>query len=480
MEREILAVLRTIQDPDLHKDIVSLGFIKNLEIQNGDVSFDIELTTPACPVKEQFREEAIQKVSSVQGVKSVKINMTANVRSGFAKKAEHLDGVKNVIAIASGKGGVGKSTVAVNLALGLAKSGASVGLLDADIYGPSIAMMLNCESHPTATMSGALLPVEVFGIKVISMAMFTDENSPVIWRGPMVSGMIMQFLKQVDWGELDYLVVDLPPGTGDIQLTLTQQCPLSGALIVTTPQDVALIDAKKGLKMFEMVGVPVMGIVENMSSFICDNCQKEHHIFSTGGGEKMRDQMGVPLLGKVPMMPKMVISGDLGQPLLLEEPNSPIAKVFYELSGRVASQLASWNSVLEDAMFDYQLTWATLPIKEASQTPDPGIPANPLPRDVFRLADDRLAVTWTDGVVSFFSLPFLRANCCCAQCINEWTGERIYQEGSSPEDLQPITINSVGRYAMNLGWSDGHNSGIYSYPGLRKLSQYNSNPNNSS
>src|SRR5688572_27587737 len=268
----IFQALRAVRDPDLHRDIVSLGFVKNLHVENGDVSLDIELTTPACPVKDALKEEASAAIRSIPGVRSVSVNMTAQVRSSVQSPAEGgMKRVRNSLAIASGKGGVGKSTVATNLAVALARSGARVGLMDADVYGPSVPMMLGgLSARPQAAeVEGWLRPVERHGVRFMSMALLTGRDTPVIWRGPMATKLIQQFLGQVDWGELDYLLVDLPPGTGDVQLTLTQSAPLSGAVIVTTPQDVAVGVTMRGLRMFEQVQVPVLGIVENMSRFVC-------------------------------------------------------------------------------------------------------------------------------------------------------------------------------------------------------------------
>jgi ATP-binding protein involved in chromosome partitioning len=283
-ERDVLEALRPIQDPDFKRSIVDLGFVKNLRIDAGKVSFAIELTTPACPVKERFQEEARAAVSKLAGVSAVDVTMTAQTRgSTHASRPEGLEDVKNVIAVASGKGGVGKSTLAVNLALALAETGAKVGLLDCDVYGPSIPLMLHISGRPQVTPDKKIHPLQSYGLKLMSIGFLAGENAPVIWRGPMVHGIIRQFLSDVKWGELDYLVLDLPPGTGDAALTICQTAPLAGAVIVTTPQEVALIDARKGVEMFRQVRVPVLGIVENMSYFICPQCGTRSNIFSHGG-----------------------------------------------------------------------------------------------------------------------------------------------------------------------------------------------------
>ena len=340
----VLAVLKTVMDPDLHRSIVDLGFVKNLKIDGGSVRFDVDLTTPACPVKDQLKEECRAKVAALPGVKSVDVNMTATVTGReFSGKAA-MPGVKNVIAVASGKGGVGKSTLSVNLALALAERGARVGIMDADVYGPSIPMMLGVQRRPKMNEQKKILPIEVFGLASMSMGYLSDDNTPVIWRGPMVSGLIQQFLNVVEWGGLDYLVIDLPPGTGDIQLTLCQQAPLAGAIIVTTPQDVSLLDARKGLKMFEQVNVPVLGIVENMSFFTCGHCGTRTEIFRHGGGQAEAQKLGVPFLGEIPLDPEVVLGGDEGQPIMLRNPKSAVAEAYRKVAGAMAAQLSIANA----------------------------------------------------------------------------------------------------------------------------------------
>jgi len=340
LEARVLDALRQVQDPDLHRDIVSLGFVKNLSISEGHVAFDVELTTPACPVKEQLRRRCEEVVAGLAGVDRVSVTMTAKVAGAARRDATLLAGVKNVIAVASGKGGVGKSTTAVHLALALRESGARVGLMDADIYGPSVPMMLGVKGRPEVTPDRRLLPAEAHGVSLMSMGFLAQSSEAVIWRGPMVSNMVQQFLAVVDWGDLDYLVIDLPPGTGDAQLTLTQQAPLSGAVIVTTPQEVSLIDARKGLRMFQQVNVPVLGIVENMSYFVCDGCGKRSEIFGTGGGAKVAEEFGVPLLGRIPIDPAVVAGGDTGVPVLLSHPESPVSVATREFASAVAARLS--------------------------------------------------------------------------------------------------------------------------------------------
>jgi ATP-binding protein involved in chromosome partitioning len=341
-EAQVLDALRTVIDPDFHRDIVELGFVKDLRVEGDAVSFRIVLTTPACPVKERFQRQAEEAVrTALPAVKSVTVQMDAQVAAASrAPLFENLiPQVKISIAVASGKGGVGKSTVAANLAVALAQTGAKVGLLDADIYGPSMGLMLGVTVKSAIDEEQKkMIPVKAHGLEVISLAFLLDPDMPVIWRGPMVMKALEQLLKDVAWPELDYMVVDLPPGTGDAQLTLTQKVPLTGAVIVTTPNEVALIDARKGLAMFQKVNVPVLGIVENMSWFVCPHCGGISDIFSRGGGERTAHQMGVPFLGEIPLDPSVRMAGDGGCPVVLAAPASSVAQAFHELAGRVAQQ----------------------------------------------------------------------------------------------------------------------------------------------
>src|SRR5919205_212657 len=290
-EQEVLDALRVVRDPDLHRDIVSLGFIQDMRIEpSGAVAFNINLTTPACPVKDDLRDQARMAVARLPWVTDVKVKLTAStaVARGQGTATPLIPRVKNVIAVASGKGGVGKSTTSVNLALALSQTGAKVGLLDADIYGPNVPLMMGLKEKPEVQgHEGHIQPVLRYGIKLVSIGFFLDERKPVIWRGPMVHGAIQQFLRDFDWGDLDYLVVDLPPGTGDAPLSLSQLIPLSGVVIVTTPQDVALQDVAKGMAMFKQLEVPVIGVIENMSYFVCPNCNERHEIFGRGAGERI-------------------------------------------------------------------------------------------------------------------------------------------------------------------------------------------------
>ena len=360
-EVEVLDALRPIEDPDFKRSIVDLGFVKNIEIDGSRVSFSIELTTPACPVKEKFEGAARAAVSALDGVDEVSVDMTAQTRGTSHKgKPEGLEHVQNVVAVASGKGGVGKSTVSTNLALALAAEGAKVGLLDCDIYGPSIPLMLGIHGRPEVTQDKKIIPLESFGLQLMSIGFLAGDDGPVIWRGPMVHGVIRQFLADVRWGELDYLVLDLPPGTGDAALTITQTAPLAGAVIVTTPQEVALIDARKGLQMFQRVNVPVLGIVENMSYFVCDGCNARHAIFGEGGGARTARELGTELLVQIPLEPQVVEAGDAGKPTLISQPDSGTAAAIRELAGLVARKLSILNTEAPPVL-DSNIQWVNTP-----------------------------------------------------------------------------------------------------------------------
>lgn len=345
-EENILKVLRQVRDPDLHKDIVTLGFVKELMINGNGVSFKLQLTTPACPIRDQFKAECEHVMrQNIEGISSVNIEITSNVVShSNSRKEAILPGVKNTLAVASGKGGVGKSTIAVNLAVSLALDGAKVGLVDADVYGPSAPLMFGINERPKMTHQ-KLLPLQKYGVKVMSIGFLVDPMQAVIWRGPMASGAVKQFIADVEWGELDYLVFDLPPGTGDIQLTLVQTIPLTGAVIVTTPQDVALADARKGLVMFTKVNVPILGIVENMSYYICSHCGERENIFDTGGGKRTAEELGVPFLGEIPLHSAIRVGGDKGTPIVAGEPKSLHAQAIRQVARKTAAQISIQNVI---------------------------------------------------------------------------------------------------------------------------------------
>ncbi len=351
---QVLKALSYVEDPDLKKDLVTLNMIEDVLIEGNRVSFSVVLTTPACPLKSMIENACRNAILHfVSKDAELKINMTSRVTT---PKNVGLPGVKNIIAVASGKGGVGKSTVAVNLALGLAKTGAKIGLIDADIYGPSIPIMFGLEgARPRSSEvngKSRIEPIEKYGIKLLSIGFFTDPNQPVPWRGPMVSTAVKQLFNDADWGELDYLIVDLPPGTGDIHITLTQTFPVAGAVIVTTPQKVALADAKKGIGMFMMdaINVPLLGIVENMAYFTpAELPQNKYYIFGQGGGRKLSQDMNIPFLGEIPLVKSISDSGDAGEPVILQQ-NNPMAAAFFEMAERVAQQVAIQNANATEAV----------------------------------------------------------------------------------------------------------------------------------
>lgn len=342
---QILSALRTVYDPDLHKDLVTLGMIKNIVTDGPNVAFTVELTTPACPLKAEIERMCREAVLAIPGVAQAEITMTANVRANTGRgvpQQQAIPGVKNVIAIASGKGGVGKSTVSANVACALAQMGAKVGLLDADIYGPSIPIIMGVEdAQPQVDEKREkLVPVMSHHVKVISMGFLQAPGSAVIWRGPMVAKAVQQFLRDVEWGEIDYLVVDLPPGTGDAQLTLAQAIPLSGAVVVMTPQDLAAAVAVKAVAMFQRLEVPILGIVENMSYFLCPSCSERHYVFSRGGGEQAAEALRVPFFGAVPLATDIGAQADAGKPSVVADPDGPYAAAFREIAERIAQTIS--------------------------------------------------------------------------------------------------------------------------------------------
>ncbi|MFQ5355392.1 MAG: iron-sulfur cluster carrier protein ApbC [Mariprofundaceae bacterium] len=340
-EKQVLTALSAIIDPDFNKDIVSLGFVKDIKISAGKVGFNIELTTPACPVKEEFKRQAETAVGQISGVDHVDVNMTSRVRTNAIHQGmTPVPGIRNIIAVASGKGGVGKSTIAVNLAVNLAETGAAVGLLDADIYGPSIPRMLGLTGEKPRVEDKRLQPLRNFGLKTMSIGFLVPENQAMIWRGPMVAGAIGQLLNDVNWGELDYLIIDLPPGTGDAQLTLSQKVPVTGAIVVTTPQDIALLDCQKGIAMFKKVNVPVLGLVENMSVFICPECGHASHIFARGGADQLGRKYNTDVLAHVPLDIQIRQNSDAGVPIVAAHPDSNQAAIFRKLAGEIARRLS--------------------------------------------------------------------------------------------------------------------------------------------
>jgi ATP-binding protein involved in chromosome partitioning len=342
----VLEVLKPVQDPELRKSLVELNMIRNVVVDGGAVSFTLVLTTPACPLRQFIVEDCERAVKTLPGVESVAVEVTAETpQQKSLPDRQGIDGVKNIIAVSSGKGGVGKSTIAVNIAVALAQAGAKVGLIDADIYGPNAPTMLGLANAQIQVEKGAqgeiLHPAFNHGVKLVSMGFLIDKDQPVIWRGPMLNGIIRQFLYQVTWGDLDYLIVDMPPGTGDAQLTMAQAVPMAGAVIVSTPQTVALLDARRGLKMFQQLGVAVLGIVENMSYFIPpDLPDRQYDIFGSHGGEKTAQELQVPLLGCVPLEIPLREGGDRGVPIVLAEPESASAKALVAIAQQVAARVS--------------------------------------------------------------------------------------------------------------------------------------------
>ncbi len=429
-KEDILKALSVIIDPDFHKDIVSLGFVKNIEIDNGVVRFDIELTTPACPIKNEFKKNAEEAVLALDGVDSVQVNMTAKEVKKSEKNKDGLEHVRNILAIASCKGGVGKSTVAANIARELAARGFKIGLLDADIFGPSVPTLFNIHKPDVgADEEKRIIPIEKNGLKIMSFGFFLGD-SPAILRGPIVSGYIQQLLTGVRWGELDYLVIDMPPGTGDIQLTMTQTVQINGAVMVTTRQALSLVDVAKGIEMFEKVNVPMLGVVENMSYFDCDGCGKRHYIF--GGDEEniVTKKYGLETLMQLPIKVNSGITGRLDRDF-----SDPDVKTMVDNIVRAIGKKAF----------------------EKNTTPQ------------FEYDDEKITFTWPDGVRSEVSNMDLRADCGCALCVDEYTGEKLLNRDDIRKDIKPTEITPLGNYALKIVWNDGHNSGIYPYKQIRSL-----------
>lgn len=444
-ENQILEALKRVKDPDLGRNIVELGFVKNLKIDRENVSFTIELTTPACPVKDRLKEEARQAVMSVDGIKNVQVEMTAKVRPTPSQQKENLlPQVKNIIPIASGKGGVGKSTVSANLALALVKMGAKVGLLDVDVYGPSIPLIMGVQKPPQILEGNRILPAEEHGVKIMSMGFFVHPKEAVVWRGPMLHKTVEQFLANVEWGELDYLIVDLPPGTGDVQLSLCQIIPLTGAAIVSTPQDVALQVAEKAIIMFQKLNTPVLGLIENMSGFVCRHCGEKEEIFGAGGVREYSLQHEIPFLGAIPLDTRVRETSDSGEPTVIADPNSPAAQAFMLVAQNLAAQVSVRN--LGGAFGSW-----------------------PTPKEITQPEVGKVKIVWKDGHESIYSAQKLRSACQCAVCVDEATGKQRLNPEKTPANIFPISTQPVGQYAINFQWSDGHATGIYAFEYLRAL-----------
>ena len=436
----VLQQLKTIIDPDLGKDIVTLGFIKDLKVNDSDVSFAVELTTPACPIKEKFREDCTKAVKQLPWVKHVSLTLTsAKSKPLMSKVGEGLQGVRYIVAVASCKGGVGKSTTAVNLAYSIAKMGASVGIFDADIYGPSLQTLVKAEFNGLFKQRNLILPVEYAGVKLMSFA-YASANTgggPAIMRGPMVTQVINQLLTGTKWGDLDYLIIDMPPGTGDTQLTLSQLIPMTAAVIVTTPQELSFVDVVKGIQMFDKMKIPTVAVVENMSYFICRNCHAKHEVFGKGSMQKLVEQFGFNNAFTLPIEQEVSRLSDLGTPIVLEKPNSSVTKQFNTITDAVVREIS-------------KLVHGNCKKPEVSYDPDRGI-----------LFVSPSGETFTIGSTA------LRLACRCAHCINELTGEQVLRPGDVSEDIEPEVINPLGNYAVTISWSDGHSS-IFPYEMLAK------------
>ncbi len=346
-QQDVLAALDTVMDPELHVSLVKAGMVKDVRMEGAKAHLKLELTTPACPMKEQIREETEAALNKIQGLDGFEIEWGARVRAPAGSntgKDQLLPGVRNVLLVGAGKGGVGKSTVSLNLACALARSGAKVGLLDADFYGPSVPTMTGLEDEQPVSRDGKILePLEKFGLKIMSLGFLVESDQALIWRGPMLHGALMQLIRDVNWGELDYLILDLPPGTGDVALTLSQNLRATGAVLVTTPQDVALADVVRAKQMFDKVNIPVLGVVENMSQFICPHCQTATAIFHHGGGRKIADLYRIAFLGEIPLHLKVREAGDAGSPIVVAEPEGPEAKAFIAVAEAIAGRVSMEN-----------------------------------------------------------------------------------------------------------------------------------------
>ncbi len=443
-EAEVLDTMRGIIDPDLGRDIVSLGFIQGLEISpEGAVAFRVELTTPACPVKDQFRAACETAVAALPWVRGVTVTMTAQARRGGGMQTgPGLAEVRHIVAVASCKGGVGKSTVAVNLAYALAAQGAAVGIFDADVYGPSLPTMIKAPFDGLfQSPEELILPVSHDGLKLMSFAYASPrQGEPAVMRGPMVTSVINQLLTGTQWGALDYLVIDLPPGTGDIQLTLSQIVPLTAAVMVTTPQEISFIDVVKGIKMFDMMKVPTVAVVENMSFFRCDGCDKEHRLFGTGAMRRLVDQFGIRNAIELPLEPLIASHADEGIPVVRALPEHPVSRIYGQLAEAVVREISR------------------LLYREG-----------PKPQVRYR-ASQGVLFSDEQGVEHVLPAVVVRRGCRCADCIDEMTGEKRLRDTDVPDDVAPREIGTLGNYAVTVAWSDGHSS-IYPFDMLARMAE---------
>lgn len=448
---QIIDRLRKVTDPVTGKDIVSLAWIANIQIQGGKVSFDVHVPSSSELHTDTIRKECTEAVKG-EGVVAVMPNMRKKPKPRLVHGAQAIPGVSHVVVVGSGKGGVGKSTSSVNIAMGLKKLGYRVGLMDADIYGPSVPTMLG-KNMPTGAaaepkmIDGQIVPFELHGLQVISLGLLVAKDQPTVWRAPMATKMIQQFLGGVRWGELDFLIIDLPPGTGDIQLTLSQQQNISGAIVVTTPQAVAIDIAKKGLLMFKHVGVPILGVIETMSGFGCEECGHVTSIFGAGGADRLAKEFQIPLLGQIPLDAALVRACDEGEPIVIRAPKSPSAQAYMQTAQKI---VAAVEGATDDALDVVPLA------------------VEGIPGDVTHSAN-RLAVYWSDGQKYVYEAKHLRFMCPCAVCVDEFSGERKIQENSVDEKVFLEKALPVGRYGVNLFWSDKHSTGIYTYKYLREI-----------
>jgi Mrp family chromosome partitioning ATPase/DUF971 family protein len=436
-KEQVLDTLRTIIDPDLGQDIVTLGFVKNLEIDGSKVSFTVELTTPACPLKASFKKLCDEAVCKLSWVDEASVTMSAREQRRAPRDgARGLADVQRIIAVASCKGGVGKSTVAVNLAFQLRETGARVGLLDADIFGPSLPTLVRTKATALRAKEGKIQPIVQDGVKLISFGYAVDKTQAAIMRGPMVSGIISQLATDTDWGALDYLVVDMPPGTGDIQLTLTQKLPFTGAVIVTTPQKLSFVDVIKGMQMFETVKVPTLAVVENMSYFVCSSCKEKHYPFGMGALERLTAQYGIENAFEIPMLEAVTETCDRGVPAVLAHPTSDLKHRYENIAGAVVREIERLEN---NAIFKPAVRYE---------------------------AGRGILVATREGDERVVDPADLRRRCGCASCKDEYTGEQILNPEDVPDDVFPEEIEAMGNYAVAIRWSDGHASSIYPYEKL--------------
>lgn len=445
-QADVLDALRHIIDPDLGQDIVSLGFIKDLAIdEQGRVSFKVELTTPACPVKERFKQECEEAIRALPWVTDVSVTMTARARAAaqnpLLAKARGLERVRHIVAVSSCKGGVGKSTTAVNLAYSLQGLGANVGLFDADVYGPSLPTLVSPKERDLYMQNDLIEPLVYEGVRLMSFGFVPTGpgGGPAIMRGPMVTQVVNQLLTTTNWGELDYLVIDMPPGTGDIQLTLTQIIPITAAVIVTTPQQLSFVDVVKGIQMFDKLKVPTVAVVENMSYFVCPDNGKRYYVFGQGARRKLVEQFGIKNSFEIPIVPEVSRYSDSGIPVVLAEPQGEVSAIYREIAGAVVQEIE-------------KLAHGGFARPKVSFVPTRGI-----------------VLTMPNGEEKTCAPAAVRRACRCANCVEEFSGKQLLDPSSVPESIYPRSITPMGNYAVAITWSDGHCSSIYPYEQLLAL-----------